>query len=76
MAKELVQQKVRNNWKVRENNRDFNSFIHLLMEEMIGPNEPGKLVCRKRIEYSITSVGSLGHESTTAIKRVCVHLLL
>jgi len=38
------------------------------MEEKIGHNEPGKLVCRKIIEYSVASVGKLGRDSTTVIK--------
>lgn len=43
--------------RCRESNQDFNSVIHLVMEEMIGHKEPGKFVCRKIIEYSIASVG-------------------
>lgn len=54
--------------------QDFNSVIHLVMEEMIGHNEPGKLVCRKTITCSIASVGLLGHGSRTETQIVFVYL--
>lgn len=52
----------------------FNSVAHLVMEEMMGHDEPGKLVCRKTITCSIAAVGSLGHRSRTETQVVFIYL--